>query len=70
LSDNIISGDPGQCDFGGCEGPQPLAGKQVAPLFALENAPNIQDFARLCGQTERDGIIDRGTPYGTPVGQA
>jgi 2-methylcitrate dehydratase PrpD len=35
-----------------------------AALFALENAPTIQDFARLCGQTERDGVIDHGTPIG------
>jgi 2-methylcitrate dehydratase PrpD len=40
-----------------------------AALFALENAPAIQDFARLCGQTEREGVIDRGTQYGTPIGQ-
>lgn len=38
-------------------------------LFALESAPTIQDFARLCGQTERDRVIDRGTQYGTPIGQ-
>lgn len=40
-----------------------------AALFALESAPTIQDFARLYGQTERDRVIDRGTQYGTPIGQ-
>jgi len=40
-----------------------------AALFTLENAPTIRDFARLCAQTERDGVIDCGTQYGTPIGQ-
>jgi 2-methylcitrate dehydratase PrpD len=40
-----------------------------AALFTLENAPSIRDFARLCAQTERDGVIDCGTQPGTPIGQ-
>lgn len=31
-----------------------------AALFAMESAATIEDFARLCGQTEREGVIDRG----------
>ncbi len=40
-----------------------------AALFTLENAPTIRDFARLCAQPERDGVIDCGTQCGTPIGQ-